>query len=72
MAKKTGKELNDYVGKNALLASSNRAADSTLVFKVLIQEVRRAYGRAEAKVTPLCGSGSAWVNLENLTVEERY
>lgn len=72
MAKKTGKELNDYVGKNALMAAPNRAADSTLVFKVLIQEVRRAYGREEAKVTPLCGSGSAWVNLENLTVEERY
>ena len=72
MAVQTGKELREYVGKNALLKSPNRAADSTLVFKVLIQEVRRAYGREEAKVTPLCGSGSAWVNLENLTVDERY
>ena len=68
----TPKELREAVGKNAVMDAPGRAADSTLRFKVLIQDVRRAYGRTEAKVTPLCGSGSAWVNLENLTVDERY
>ena len=42
------------------------------MFKVLIQDFRRAYGRTEAKVTPLCGSGAAWVKFDSLTIEERY
>ncbi len=56
----TNQEQAKYIGKLALLTLNGMA------FKVKIADIRSAYGRIDAKVKPLQGSGDAWVSLESL------
>lgn len=38
-----------------------------LTFLVTVTEVRKSYGRLDANITPMAGTGRRWVNAANLT-----
>lgn len=40
----------------------------SLIVSVTIQDVRTAYGRVDALVTPCAGSGQRWVSAERLSL----
>jgi hypothetical protein len=56
------KELIALIGKTALLR------EGEFLFPVTIEDVKNAYGVSRVEVSPVGGSGSAWVNLDRVKV----
>lgn len=52
----------------------NRTAEYSpitgLVVQVRIVDIRQVFGRTDAQITPLKGSGRAWVNLTALKLDK--
>ncbi len=59
----TMKDTADLIGREAWYTTPLTG----LVFRVRILDVHAAYGRTDVKVTPIGGSGEAWVTKEKLT-----
>ncbi len=59
----TTKESADLIGRETWYTTPLTG----LVFRVRILDVHAAYGRTDVKVTPIGGSGEAWVSFQKLT-----
>lgn len=59
-------ELDQLIGKVAHI----QATQPRMVVEVRILDLRRAYGRIDAQVTPISGHGATWVEVGKLTIEE--
>lgn len=46
-------------------------SSSTLIVECLVHDTRRVYGRTEFQITPVAGSGSAWISPEGKAVTLR-
>jgi hypothetical protein len=56
------KELMKLIGTTALLR------EGEFLFPVVIEDVKNSYGVSRLEVSPVGGSGSAWVNLDRVKV----
>lgn len=54
------KELYSKIGKKYSLYYDG------LVINVIIDDIRKVWGRVDAKIRPISGSGEKWVNIESL------
>lgn len=62
-------QLQELVGTKAdLPVEKNSECGFDLTVRVIIRDVRRAYGRTELCVEPIAGGGTTWVRRERLTL----
>lgn len=65
-----GEELDSYIGvKGNLPVGRNRAGGYDLTVRVIVRDVRLAFGRIDLLVEPLAGTGSKWVNQANIELD---
>jgi hypothetical protein len=54
-----------------LLGAKGYARMESLSIAVVIQDAREAYGRTDVLITPQQGTGTQWVSLERVELEEK-
>ena len=60
----TTKEIQDAIGKRAQLTIDK------LTFEVRIIDTKSAYGQVRCLVSPESGSGSQWVSVDRIVIQE--
>jgi hypothetical protein len=51
----------------ALIGQTRKLNHKGMQFEVEVVDIRKAWGRNDAQVKPIAGSGSTWVDITSLT-----